>query len=362
MGGGSGAAVRASGRSGPLTRRPGRRFPCGTPGGALHRVRRGRAEWPRLDAAARRPTVPPLTRPRASGGTRPVSSAPKPAAATTASAGPVIPLRATGSTSAAAGCPTTAALTPASAARAPGRARRACQNGMAPITSSAPGRKIATVAMTAPGCAGDRSGGGRPEERREREERSGQRLCRAVSGEEHVLAHPARRHDARLEERQDDVAAAEDERPGPVERLDERDARVAGRDPGKGQADSSPAKIARATTATRRETAGTPGSTTAYPRRRPPCRAAAGRRARLRADDDQGQLCEGCCHEQRDGRCREGERRPRQVGREGPGHRPDRVGDDRNGGDLEAVDPAPPGRTPPATPRPRVPMIRAEAG
>ena len=51
----------------------------------------------------------------------------------------------------------------------------------------------------------------------EREERPGHGLGGAVAGEERLLRDPARSDDGLVEERQDDVAAAEDERSRPVE-------------------------------------------------------------------------------------------------------------------------------------------------
>ena len=53
----------------------------------------------------------------------------------------------------------------------------------------------------------------------EREQRPRHRLRCAVAGEERLLRDPARRDDGLVQERQHDVAAAEDERPGAVEAL-----------------------------------------------------------------------------------------------------------------------------------------------
>ena len=89
----------------------------------------------------------PTTR---SGGTRRARRPAKPSAATATADGDVSPPVATGDTSAAARIPTTTALVPARAAATEGRSRRRRRTGSAARTRSAPGRKMASVAVTAP--------------------------------------------------------------------------------------------------------------------------------------------------------------------------------------------------------------------
>ncbi len=103
-------------------------------------------------------------------------------------------------TSAASSSPTTAALMPRSADRAHGRVRSAPHDGSAANTRRDPGRKIASVAR----------------------ERTRYELRRAVAGHEFVLTEPdPRLDDLGMEERQHDVAAAEDERAGAIEGVDQ---------------------------------------------------------------------------------------------------------------------------------------------
>ena len=56
---------------------------------------------------------------------------------------------------------------------------------------------------------------------REGEERAGHGLGRAIAREKHVVRHPTVRDDLGLEQRQDDMAAAEDERARAIEGIDE---------------------------------------------------------------------------------------------------------------------------------------------
>ena len=51
----------------------------------------------------------------------------------------------------------------------------------------------------------------------EGEERTRNRLRCAIAGEERIIADPAGRHHRRLQQREDDVPAAEDQRSGPIE-------------------------------------------------------------------------------------------------------------------------------------------------
>ena len=109
--------------------------------GDIRLVRPIASAWP---ASAHSPTT-------ATGGTRSVSSRASAAAATATSAGPVIALVQIGVTRAASRIPTTAAFVPVSARRTPTDARSRSQNGSAPKISRNDGRKMATVAMAAPG-------------------------------------------------------------------------------------------------------------------------------------------------------------------------------------------------------------------
>ena len=183
--------------------------------------------------AARNPTVAatdPAT--TASGVTRPVSKAPNPATATMASAGPVIPLRATGSTNAAAQDPDNRGVDPGKRRTRPRAPSQGMPEGDRPHDEQRTGEEDRGGGQNRPGDPSrDRPRGGGPEERGKGEERTGQRLCRPVPREEGILADPPGFHDTRLEEGQDDVAPAEDQGPGPVERLREGDGRAAGRDP-----------------------------------------------------------------------------------------------------------------------------------
>jgi hypothetical protein len=110
-------------------------------------------------------------------------------------------------------------LVPAIAARAQGRARRAFQNGSAPTSSRKPGRKIAGV-----GPAGDAVGLGAEDGAEiggEGEERAGHSLGGAISGEEPISIDPAACDGFGFEQGQDDVAAAEDQRAGPIEGVED---------------------------------------------------------------------------------------------------------------------------------------------
>ena len=157
----------------------------------------------------------------ASGGTRATIRSAAAATATTTASGDVSAAVATGVISAAARIPTTVALTPTSAEATPGRPRSQPSTGTAASTSRAPGRKIATVATSGARDPARTHGGHGAQVAREREQRPRQRLGRPVAREELVLGHPARPHDARVEERQHDVAAAEHERAGTDERGDQ---------------------------------------------------------------------------------------------------------------------------------------------
>ena len=88
------------------------------------------------------------------------------------------------------------------------------------MTSRRPGRKIATVAMTAPGMPFGAGAGHGPEVGRDGEQRARDGLGGAVAGQEVALADPAGLDDARVEQRQHDVAAAEDKGAGPHVRVD----------------------------------------------------------------------------------------------------------------------------------------------
>ena len=123
----------------------------------------------------------------------------------------------TGSHSAAASRPTTAAPIPATAAWISARSRAADQSGSAAPRSRNDGRKIATSAIAGARDAVRRRILDRTEVGREREQRPGHGLGGAVAGEECLLGHPARDDHGLVEERQDDVAAAEDERTRAVE-------------------------------------------------------------------------------------------------------------------------------------------------
>jgi hypothetical protein len=58
------------------------------------------------------------------------------------------------------------------------------------------------------------------EVRGEREQRPGHRLRRPVASHELLVGHPPRRDDLRLQEREDDMATSEDQRPHPEEAIE----------------------------------------------------------------------------------------------------------------------------------------------
>ena len=188
---------RADGRS----PRPGsrlRRWRRATPIVAAHRRDDDGAAAPGRRRARRRPQRPRRRRAATSGA----------------------PL-ATGVTSAAARTPTTTAFTPASAAATPGRPRSQPRTGRAASTSRAPAGRSRPSPARAPGDAARSCRRHGAEVGGEREQRARHRLRGAVAREELVLAHPARSHDAGVEQRQHDVPAAEHERARADERRDE---------------------------------------------------------------------------------------------------------------------------------------------
>ena len=130
----------------------------------------------------------------------------------------------TGSHSAAASRPTTAAPMPATAAwisvalprRRPERQRRPEQQERRQEDRDERDRRARDAVR--------RRILDRAEVGREREQRPGHRLGGAVAGQECLLRDPPRGDDGLVEERQDDVAAAEDERTGAVEAVEQAQA------------------------------------------------------------------------------------------------------------------------------------------
>ena len=108
--------------------------------------------------------------------------------------------------------PTTAAFVPASARRNPTDPRSQSQNGKRPEDQQERRQEDADERDRRAWDAVRVRRRDGPEVGREREQRAGHGLCRAVPREELVVGHPAGLDDRRMEQRQDDVAAPEHER------------------------------------------------------------------------------------------------------------------------------------------------------
>ena len=117
--------------------------------------------------------------------------------------------------------PTTAAFTPFSAASAAGLPRRASQKGSDADHQEKGGEEDGKETEEGAG----QSVGLRPHDGaeigREGEERARHGLRGAIASKKHIVAHPTWRHDLGLEERQDDMAPAEDERARAIEGIHE---------------------------------------------------------------------------------------------------------------------------------------------
>src|ERR1700728_3508264 len=157
------------------------------------------------------PSAPTMT--TRSGGARQTVRSTKPTSATPKSPGVLTELVQTGLYRAAPSTPTTAALMPRM--RAGALTKRLPERQGAEQDQDA-GKKDADQSQHRAGDAVRRRFDDCPEIGREREQRAGNRLRGAIAGEESIVANPAGANKSLAQQRQHDMAAAENERAGSI--------------------------------------------------------------------------------------------------------------------------------------------------
>jgi len=102
------------------------------------------------------------------------------------------------------------------------------QNGAVPTSVSNPGSEIAISAITAPCQAAKGNFRHSAEIRRDREQWSGKRLGCPVACEEPVIRNPSGRYNGVVQQRQQDMTAAENKRAGAVKSIEQGERAFAG--------------------------------------------------------------------------------------------------------------------------------------